>query len=362
MYKISVILPVHNVENYLTTCIDSIINQSFGFKNIQLIIVDDGSTDNSYLIMKNYANKYNNIKIFHFDNASGSAGRPRNKGIELADGKYLMFSDSDDFFALTAFEDMYNEIEKANADFIIANWNYADEDGKIWEKPIFDIEKFSKFQLSITDYRNSFYVMNSSMCNKIFRRKFINENSIRCLEGIPGEDTYFSMLAFLCSKRVFYIPNIIYYYRQRNIGLLSTSYDCNKKFFDGMNISYRALYEKFVEKKQINFYKFVYAKNMTYLLCRFIDSNQLTDQERITILKNSRWYYKLSSELNVSVCEKLLESILNQIILGNYEESINMCKEVSIIRNRLSKLEKREMSIPSQEMYDKIIKSIYEEV
>lgn len=358
MYKISVILPVYNVEKYLVDCIESIVNQSFGFENIQLIMIDDGSTDSSYSIMQEYNQKYDNIKIFHFDKSSGSAGRPRNKGIELAEGKYLMFSDSDDFFSLTAFDDMYKEIEKEKADFVIANWNYADEDGTIWEKPIFDTNRFQKFKLSINDYNNSFYVMNSSMCNKIFNLDFINQNNIRCLEGVPGEDTYFSMLAFLYSTSVFYIPNIVYYYRQRNTGLLSISYNCNSKFFYGMNLSYKALYDKFVENNQINFYKFIYAKNMTYLLCRFIDSIQLTHNERLEILANSRWYYKLSRKLNVPACQKSFDMIIDKIISEDYEEAINICMKISEIRKTMSKDLKRSMSIPTQEMYDEIKKGI----
>ena len=90
MKKISVIIPVCDVEEYLDECIESIINQTIGFNNIELIMVDDGSTDNSYNIMKKYEEQYENIKIYHFDEKSGSAGKPRNKGISMAHGKYLI--------------------------------------------------------------------------------------------------------------------------------------------------------------------------------------------------------------------------------------------------------------------------------
>lgn len=357
MYKISVILPIYNVEKYLDECIESIINQTIGFENIQLILVDDGSQDNSYNIMQKYASQYENVDIFHFDDKSGAAGRPRNKGIEMATGKYLMFSDPDDFFSLTAFEEMYQKIEEKQADFIIANWNYADEDGTIWEKPVFDKVRFKEFKLSINDYNDSFYIMNSSMCNKIFNREFVMKNGIKCLEFVPGEDTYFSMTAFLNSKNVYYIPNIMYYYRQRNGNSTSVSWDCSATFFSGMNKAYKALYEKFVEYNQVNFYRFIYARNMTYLLYRFIDSSQLTKDERLEILAETRWFYKLSNILEVPACQKSLSTLIEKIINGEYKDAIEICNIISEMRKFMQKEVRQGMSKPTENFYKEMMKN-----
>lgn len=356
--KISVILPICDVEVYLEECIDSIINQTIGFENIELIMVDDGSLDNSYKIMQKYNDMYDNVKIYHYDERSGSAGRPRNKGIEMATGKYLMFSDPDDFFSLDAFEIMYNKIKEKKADFVIANWCNTNQLGEPWDKPKFDLDRFKKFKLSINDYKDSFYVMNSSMCNKIFDINFIRKNNIKCLEGVPGEDTYFSMTSFLNSKKVYYIPNIIYYYRQRSSGDVSVSWNCSYKFFDGMNKAYKALYEKFVEKDQINFYKFIYARNMTYLLYRFIDSSQLKYDERLDIIASSRWFYKLSKDLNVPACQKSLETLIDKIIEGEYKAVIDICNIISEMRKYMNEDVKHSMSKPTKEMMDEIIKGI----
>ncbi len=358
MYKISVILPVYNVEKYLEECIKSVINQTIGFENIQLIIVDDCSKDKSYEIAQKYANKYENCISVRLDEKSGSAGKPRNVGIELATGKYLMFSDPDDFFDLTAFEKMYNAIEEKEADFIIANWNYTDEDGTKWEKPVFDKDRFHNFKLSIHDYSDSFYIMNSSMCNKIFNKEFINKNNIRCLEYVPGEDTYFSMSAFLESKNVYYIEDIIYYYRQRNqTDSLSVSWNCSGEFFRGMNIAYKALYQKFVEKDEIQYYRFVYARNMTYLLYRFVDSTLMTDDERIEILGDMRWFYKLSKTLNVPACQKSLSTLIDKIIAGEYKDVIDICNIIGEIRSFMPKDMKQKMSKPYAEMYEEMLKN-----
>lgn len=358
MYKISVIIPSYNVEKYITECIESIVNQTIGFENIQLIIVDDFSTDKTFEIAKGYEEKYGNCIVKRLSARSGSAGKPRNEGIKLAKGKYLMFADSDDMFELNAFEKMYNEIETKNADFIIANWQWMEENGEKWNKPAFDLERFENFKLSIYDYDKSFWVMNSSMSNKIFRREFIDDKNIKCLEYIPGEDTYFSMWAFLEAKNVYYIKDIIYYYRQRSgEEQASSSWDCSAEFFKKMIIAYRALYEKFIEKNQLEYYRFVYARNMTYLLYRFIDSTKMTDDERIEILADMRWFYKLSDTLKVPACQKSLTTLIDKIVKGEYKDVIDICQIIAEIRRFIPKEIRQQMSKPYAEMYEEIKKN-----
>ena len=359
MYKISVIIPIYNDEKYLSSCIEHIINQKIGFENIQLILIDDNSSDKSYSIALSYQQKFpNNIILQKLDINSGYGGKPRNIGIDIAEGKYLMFSDSDDFFAENAFEIMYNAIESKEADFIISNWNYADYDGKPWSKPVFDTEKFQDFKLAINDYTNSFYVMNSSMCNKIFNREFILKNKIRCLEDVPGEDTYFSMSAFLSSQNVYYIKDITYYYRQRDTShkVTSVSWDCSKTFFHGMNIAYKETYNKFIEKNQIQFYRFLYARNMTYLLYRFIDSTKLTKEDRLELLAELRWFFKLSYTLKVPPCQKSLTILIDKIVIGEYADAIDICKIIAEIRTYLPEDTRYKMSKPYEQMYEEILK------
>ncbi len=360
MYKISVIIPTYNVEKYIEVCINSVINQTIGFDNIELIVVDDCSTDNTYKILEEYCKKYNNFFLFKTDKKSGVGGKPRNIGINNAHGKYLMFSDADDFFTLNACEIMYNAIEQKNADFIIANWSYADEDGTPYDRPIFDLERFKPFKLSINDCVDSFYVMNSSMCNKIFNREFIEKHNMRCLEYVPGEDTHFAMCAFLEADNVYYIDNIMYYYRQRyNENSCSTSFNCSLKYFQGMNVSYKAVYDKFKLKGQLNFYRFVYARNMTYLLYKFIDSTLLSDAERVEILTSMKWFYALSLELNVPACQKSLCILIEKIVNDKYQDAIDICKIIAEIRTYLPSEVKKKMSKPYEAMYKKMLEEKY---
>jgi len=91
MYLISVILPVYNVEDYLDRCLNSLLGQTIGFENLEILFIDDCSKDNSYEIIKEYSKQYDNIKVYQTENNSGSAGRPRNIGLKNASADYIMF-------------------------------------------------------------------------------------------------------------------------------------------------------------------------------------------------------------------------------------------------------------------------------
>ena len=124
--KISIIVAVYNVEKYLKRSLDSILNQSY--KNIEVIIVNDGSTDNSRNICEKYAELYSNIKVIHKEN--GGLSSARNIGIENATGEYIGFVDSDDYISSNMFEEMYNRIIESDSDIAISSFNYVKE-GKI---------------------------------------------------------------------------------------------------------------------------------------------------------------------------------------------------------------------------------------
>ena len=364
MYKVSVVIPVYNVERFIKECMDSLIDQTIGFENIEVIMVDDCSTDSSFKIMKEYENKYKNCIAIQLEKNSGVAGKPRNVAIERATGKYLMFTDPDDFYSLDACEKMYNYMEEKGADFIISNWINADEDGTPWKKAIFDEEKYKPFKLSINDFEDSFYIMNSSMSNKIFNREFIIKNNIRCLEGVPFEDTYFSMSSFIAAENVYYVDDIIYFYRQRNscsTDSLSISWNCSREYFRQMNIACKAIYEKFVESNHISFYRFLYARNLTYLLYRFIDSDLLSKEERIEIFSEMRWFYKLSETLKVPAVQKSLHTLITKIIHGNYNDAIDICNIIAEIRGYMPSDIKQKMSKPYAQMYKEMMTIKFEE-
>ena len=343
---ISVIIPMYNVEKYLNDCVDSVLNQSF--KNLEVILVDDGSPDNSGKIADEYAKKDKRVKVIHKKN--GGISDARNVGLENATGDYIMFIDSDDFLLPDALMILENKIEKENADYVIANYINSDESGNLWDSPVFSEEKYKAFKLDIKDYRDSFYIMNSAVWNKIFNHDFLKKLNLRFYDGVPAEDAIFTTYCFIKSQKVFYIPDIVYSYRQRNAGT-SISMNCTYKYFNGINIAYKEIYDNFKENKELGFYRFFYAKSMTYILYKFIDSKLLTDDERIEILSKMRWFYKLSIELDVPACQESLGLIIDKIIAGDYKDVMDICKVIAEVRDYMPREIKEKMSKPQREMY-----------
>ena len=359
MYKITIIIPIYNAEQYLRDLLESIINQTLNFKEIQVIMVDDFSKDKSRDIMDEYTEKYDNFFSIKLPQNNRIAGTARNEGMKIAQGKYLMFADSDDFYPQNACEIMYNEIEEKQADFITANYINADFDGTVWDKPIFDQEKYKDFKLSITDYNKSFFILNSSACNKIFRKSFVEENGVKFLEQVPAEDAFFTTSCFMKSDKVYYTSKVMYCYRQRNEGnkkKKSVSFNCSRDYFARINKAYKAIYENFKNNKHISFYRYTYAKNMSYMLYKFIDSKALNDEQRIDILKEMRWFYELSKTLKVPAAQKSQRMIIGKILEEDYKTAIEYCKIIADIRTQVPKEVKENMSRPDANMYQEISK------
>ncbi|MBP5615442.1 MAG: glycosyltransferase, partial [Alphaproteobacteria bacterium] len=204
MIKVSVIVPVYNTEKYLPKCLDSLIAQTL--KDIEIICINDASTDGSLKILQEYALRDNRIKIIDFKQNKG-AGAARNTGIDTATGEYIGFVDSDDFVDLDFYEKLYNKAVEQNADAVKGN--------------IYDVDAISG-KTELTD----FYDMNDKIrenaayfyygfTSAIYKRDFINAHQIRFPEGIKYfEDPYFSIKACLNYKTLACVDDAKYYYLQ----------------------------------------------------------------------------------------------------------------------------------------------------
>ena len=348
MAKITIIVPVYNVEKYLKEAIDSAIMQTY--TNLEIILIDDGSKDNSGIICDEYAKKDNRIKVVHQENKGLSGAR--NTGLEEATGEYIMFLDSDDIFPKDACEKMLYSIEQTNADYVVGNYTNMDEDGTIWNNPVFDTTKYVAYKMSIEDYKNSFYTMNSGVWNKIFRKKFLDDLGVRFVERLPAEDAIFTTYCFINSKNVYYVPETVYHYRLRYSDSISSN--CSKKYFLGINKAYRIIYNQFKESNNLGFYRFFYAKSMNYILYKFIDSDQLTQEERVDILDNMKWFYMLSNELKIPTILKSVKYIIESITNKDYAQTLKYCEILNQVRKMLPKEIKEKMSKPNASTYREI--------
>jgi len=205
--KLSVIVPVYNVEKYLEECVDSLLNQTLS--DLEIFLVDDGSTDRSGEIADRYAREYpDKVHTLHLNN--GGQGRARNAALPMASGDYVGFVDSDDWIERDMYEKLLDRAEKTGADVVVCDFLEHYADGREQTLPAC----FQDHPLSAA----------GSSCNKIFRRSLIGD--LRFPEGLWYEDFYFSAVMLLRSKRTEFIPKPLYVYRR---GQESTMHNNNAR-------------------------------------------------------------------------------------------------------------------------------------
>ncbi|OWT33514.1 hypothetical protein BGI41_02010 [Methanobrevibacter sp. 87.7] len=235
MYKISVIVPIYNREKYLNRCIDSVINQTIGFENIELFLIDDNSTDKSKSIIKSYGDKYDNIKCFYFSKNNGVPGPLRDIALDNATGKYVMFLDSDDYYKDNFCEVMFNAIDGTKFNIVESKFNIELYNAK---------DDFKNYSVNPLEDKN--ILLDIWMWNKIYRKSFIDKYNIRCL-NILFEDVYFILECYFNNNsNVKFLPNYCGYYHvihdYSNEKSLSYDFDENNlvKLIDGLkfNIDY----------------------------------------------------------------------------------------------------------------------------
>ena len=204
---LSVIIPVYKVEKYVKRCVDSVINQMT--ENVEIILVDDGSPDRSGEICEEYKTKYSNVLVIHKKN--GGLSSARNAGMDSAQGRYIMFLDSDDWIAEGCIEQFLSIIQKYDADLIVGKARVIDGEGNEKDK----IRYFLKEGLySSRDYISLLKVEGCySACAPftICKREFLLKNEIRFLEGVVQEDELWTPTILLRANEIYYSDLFFYY-------------------------------------------------------------------------------------------------------------------------------------------------------
>ena len=221
MVKVSVIIPVFNVEKYLKECIESISNQSL--EDIEIICIDDGSTDNSLNILNDYADDDCRFKIILQDNLG--PGAARNKGISIAEGKYIYFMDSDDILELNALEKLYDLSEDKKTDFIFFKLiNFDDETGQKTNRYYYDMPYLKKSVgdsvFNYNDVKDVIFDLPVSVPAKFFNKKFVSD--IKFPEGILFEDNIFFIEAIFKSDRLYFYDEYLYDRRIRKSSITNS--------------------------------------------------------------------------------------------------------------------------------------------
>ena len=265
--KVSVVVPVYNTEKYLKKCLTSLVNQSL--KEIEIIVVNDGTKDNSQKIIDNFAKKHSNIKSYIKEN--GGLSSARNYGIKKAKGEYIAFLDSDDYVEENMYELLYNKAKSENFDIAVCNINY-----------IYDNYSKKAFSNLLSDIKLKQQVKESminiypAVWNKIYKKELFN-NKIYFKEGIWYEDVEFLYRLYPYIDTIGVIDNYLVNYVQRD-GAITKTFDMRVfNYIDNWNgiLEYYKKNKKYDEyKKQL---EYCYVR---YLYATFINvASNFSDKE-----------------------------------------------------------------------------------
>lgn len=250
MVKVSIIVPIYNVEQYLERCLESLVNQTL--KEIQIILVNDGTKDNSGEIAKNYQQKYPE-KIIYLKKENGGLSDARNYGIPYATGEYIAFLDSDDYVELNMYEDMYNLAKKEQSDMVECDfiWEYPNKSkqdiGAIYEGKKEMIEK-----------------VRVVAWNKLIKRTLLEDAQISFPKGYRYEDVEFTYKMILYLQKVSFLKKSCIHYMQRQDSISNSQNERTKEIFDILQHVITFYKEKGVYDQYKTELEYIYTR---YLLC-----------------------------------------------------------------------------------------------
>lgn len=239
--KISVIVPIYKVENYLHRCVDSIINQTY--TNLEIILVDDGSPDNCPMICDEYAKKDSRIRVVHKKN--GGLSDARNAGLDIATGEYIMFIDSDDFVDTEMMGSMMRNMIDDNVDMVVCNIKYVYEDREVVKYNQSDriLDRYEAMEEYLKDG-----VVQAVAWNKLYKKSLIN--NMRYKVGKTNEDEFFTYKIVDKTEKIYYNSRPFYNYIQRDSSIMGKY---SIKRLDGVEASYERL--NFIKKKYPTLYE-----------------------------------------------------------------------------------------------------------
>lgn len=243
--KISIIIPVYNTAPFLKHCLDSIYNQSF--KDFEVLLINDGSTDESGKICDDYCAKDARFKVFHKEN--GGVSSARNIGLKEMKGEWVFFSDSDDWLESDALQTLLDLASKEDSDLIIAGYRKLDEQGGIKESIGQISQKNMSFEEALQEvYIATEYSYQGYLWNKLFRASIIRQNKMMYDTGIYFNEDRLFIIQFLCysKKCVAYSTKVVYNYIARSTSAMSS-------LQTGYNLKYTTDLDAFVKMKHFIF-------------------------------------------------------------------------------------------------------------
>jgi len=322
-YKVSVIMPVYNAEDTLNKTIGTIIDQSIGFENIELLIVDDKSSDNSRNIIYNFSKEYNNIIPVFLGENTGSPAEPRNLGIQLAKGKYSIFIDSDDWFDLDGIEALYNILEETNDNYAVGKTIQVDNKG---QRIIGEYEShITRKSINPLSIEHIFHHLGPRA--RMINTNFVRDNNITFPNWKFAEDKSFFMDIILNCDTISTTDKIIYYLNRHNDNnsLTTTTSIFEKTDKNILLINYIINKKLPIEKEKVVLNRLYEFDCITRLFDRH---HFLKSDEKNLYFEKFQTIIDTTSKLNYDFTENFFnpwhKTLVDLFHLGRYEDIVKL--------------------------------------
>lgn len=318
MIKVSVIVPVYNVEKYIDKCLKSLVNQTLS--DIEILVINDGSPDNSQKIIDKYVKKYSNVRCYVKKN--GGISDARNYGLKYAKGEYIAFVDSDDYVDNTMLEKLYNKAIEKSYDIVECDLHMVDDHGNLikdvyhtFSVDIFDEKKLKKYMIN----------MYTSVWNKLYKRSLF-DSKIRFKKGVWFEDVEFLYKLIPFVKSIGFVKENLYYYVQRGGSITKTFDDrlyCYVDNWNGIIDFYKEknIYNKYYNELEYSYVRYLYASFIRQS-SNYKDKNNFDKTVNMAIenvrdkfpnYKKNKYFYKSVKGIYLLMFNKFLANIIFRI-------------------------------------------------
>lgn len=351
--NLSIVVPVFNTEDYLPNVLESIVNQTIGLENIEVLLVDDCSTDKSWSIINEYSKKHDNIIGIHLLENSHSPSKPRNIGVCNASSDYIIFQDSDDGFTEDACEWLYDAIVEEDVDLVtgmIARNDNSEEDFEIvftpWDLVLNKYEKYREndvkkllgsdelLKLKLNSIDDNQTVLKDYALNSIvFKKSFLIRNNIQFPEYLNGgEDAVFLFNSYIKAEGIVFINKVIYNYNTQRMDSLTHNFSLN--VIKCRPKAYRLMYDASIlnNKKDMYVENILSVKISYWLEEHIFKAQELDDDLLLSIFKSQQVLFSecINYKLNFS---DIVKSICQDIKDNNFTEAI---KKINNYRGNIS--------------------------
>lgn len=322
------ILPIYNAEKTLDGAIQSIVNQTIGFENIELILIDDNSKDNSKEIIESYCQKYDNIIPYFSETNHGSPSFGRNIGLKLSTTDFLMFIDNDDEYDKDICKKLYDTIIAENADIVCCNKVSVDSISNIVQNVSY--RNGEVFDDKVVIYDDDILFFDSiTLWNKIYKKDIVNKHKLKFPENTIGDDFSFTMEYYLNSIKLVYLKDYQGYFWK--ISDDSLSHAITEEYLEGFFNVFLYIYEQFKNKNKLNLVNSVFKSHIMDRIgeCSYLNLN-FSDTKRI--LKK---FHDFENEIGFDEkFDVMWANVINDCIRSeHYTVAILILKSIKKLRN-----------------------------